>query len=134
MEPLVRFDLRHGVAHVTVSHPMASTLGLPAMRELRRARASRGTRPDPPAAACEPGGRPGRARPSRGGDNLVGRGHTRGPGAHLGVPRPVGPPLTQPRSGVEEQDHGLRHARGLVLTLDLDGVARDELASGSDGR
>lgn len=32
MEPLVRFDLRHGVAHVTVIHPMPSTLGLPAMR------------------------------------------------------------------------------------------------------
>jgi hypothetical protein len=35
MEPLVRFDLRDGMAHETVSHPMASTLGLPALRDLR---------------------------------------------------------------------------------------------------
>jgi hypothetical protein len=37
MEALVRFDLRDGVAHVTVSHLMAGTLGLPAVREIRRA-------------------------------------------------------------------------------------------------
>lgn len=37
MEPLVRFELRGGVAHVTLSHPMANTLDLPTVRELRRA-------------------------------------------------------------------------------------------------
>jgi enoyl-CoA hydratase/carnithine racemase len=37
MEPLVRFELRDGVAHVTISHPMASALDLPTVRELGRA-------------------------------------------------------------------------------------------------
>ena len=37
MEPLVCFELRDGVAHLTVSHPMASALDLPTVRELRRA-------------------------------------------------------------------------------------------------
>lgn len=37
MEPLVRFELREGVALVTVSRPMAGTLDLPTVRELRRA-------------------------------------------------------------------------------------------------
>jgi enoyl-CoA hydratase/carnithine racemase len=37
MEPLVHFEIRDGVAHVTVSHPMASTLDVPTVRALRRA-------------------------------------------------------------------------------------------------
>jgi enoyl-CoA hydratase/carnithine racemase len=36
-EPLVSFEICDGVAHVTVSHPMADTLDLPTVRELRRA-------------------------------------------------------------------------------------------------
>lgn len=36
-EPLVRFELRDGVAHVTVSRPMTSLLDLPTVRELRQA-------------------------------------------------------------------------------------------------
>ena len=37
MEPLVRFELRDGVAQVTLSHPMGSTLDLRTVRALRRA-------------------------------------------------------------------------------------------------
>jgi|EndMetStandDraft_5_1072996.scaffolds.fasta_scaffold535000_2 enoyl-CoA hydratase/carnithine racemase len=36
-EPPVRFELRDGVAHVTLSHPMPGTLDLHTVRELRRA-------------------------------------------------------------------------------------------------
>ena len=36
-EPLVRFELCDGVAHVTLSHPMAGTLDPATVRELRRA-------------------------------------------------------------------------------------------------
>ena len=56
MEPLVRFELRDGVAHVTVSHPMTGTLDLGTVRELRRAL----ERAEVEAAT---GGRLGRADP-----------------------------------------------------------------------
>ena len=36
-QPPVRFELRDGVAHVTLSHPMPGTLDLHTVRELRRA-------------------------------------------------------------------------------------------------